>query len=150
MHYFEDFKIGETFESEVVHVKRDEIVSFAKQYDPQSFHTGEDSIVTPLYNDIIASGWHISSVCMKLMVSSFLKSSSCLCSPGIDNLRWHKPMKPGDRLKAVTRVLDKRLAESSSGTGIVMFKAEMFNQNNELILSMNPTIFFALRESATA
>jgi acyl dehydratase len=117
--YFEDIAVGETERFGSYEVTRDEIVAFAERWDPQPFHLDEDAAEDSMFGGLVASGWHTACICMRLMVDGYLSDAASMGSPGIDELRWLEPVRPGDVLSVRVEVLDKRASEGMPGTGIV-------------------------------
>ena len=140
--YFEDFYVGREFRSVQRRVEVREILEFAHQYDPQSFHTGEEGHTPSIFDSIIASGWHTSAISMRLMADSFILNSTCLGSPGIDYIRWPNPMRPGDKVALVAKVTEARRSQSRPDRGIVKFEVKMRNQRKELLIETAPVVFF--------
>lgn len=134
--YFEDYCPGEVFEFGDRLVTREEIVEFAQRYDPQSFHLDESAAKESIYGGLIASGWMTCGILMRLLVEHFISPVSGMGSPGIDELRWLKPVRPGDRLRARVSVVDKRRSRSRPDRGIVHFHQEAINQHDDVVLSM--------------
>src|SRR5579859_3157513 len=98
--YFEDFAVGHTLELGSYTITREEILAFARQFDPQPFHTDEEQAKASLYGGLIASGWHTASIFMRLLVDGLLNDTASMGSPGVDELRWLRPVRPGDTLRA--------------------------------------------------
>src|SRR5690242_11639548 len=98
MLYFEDMKPGDKMELGTYTVTREEILEFANKFDPQPFHINEDAAKKSMFGGLIASGWHTASICMRLYVDAILSKSMSLGSPGVDELRWKRPVRPGDVL----------------------------------------------------
>ncbi|AWT60918.1 MAG: hypothetical protein DF168_02143 [Candidatus Moanabacter tarae] len=140
--YFEDFYVGREFQSVQRRVEVQEILEFAHQYDPQSFHTGKEGNTPSIFDSIIASGWHTSAISMRLMADSFILNSTCLGSPGIDYIRWPNPMRPGDKVALVAKVTEARRSKSKPDRGIVKFEVKMRNQRKELLIETAPVVFF--------
>ncbi|WP_027360588.1 hotdog family protein [Desulforegula conservatrix] len=144
--YFEDLKPGLRFVSDILEITRDDIVDFARKFDPQAFHTGDSQHIGPqISGDVIASGWHISSVCMKLLVDTLLIRSSCVCSPGVDLLKWPSPMIAGDVMKAEITIIETKITVSKPDWGLVKVHVEMTNQDEKILCIMEPVIFFGRR-----
>ncbi|WP_025899713.1 MaoC family dehydratase [Sneathiella glossodoripedis] len=135
--YFEDVKIGDTAEFGSKTLSREEIIAFAKKYDPQPFHIDEEAAKSSIYGDIIASGWHTAAVTMRMMVDNMIDTKASLGSPGVDNLRWHKPVRPGDTLRVRTEVIDKKRSRSRPNMGTIFGKLEVINQQDEVVMSFN-------------
>lgn len=117
--YFEDVAVGETERFGSYEVTRDEIVAFAERWDPQPFHMDEEAAQDSMFGGLVASGWHTACICMRLVVDEFLEDAASMGSPGVDELRWLEPVRPGDVLSARVEVLDKRPSEGLPGAGIV-------------------------------
>ncbi len=145
--YFEDVKIGDAIEYGSKTLTKDEIINFAKKYDPQPFHVDEAAAKETIYGGIIASGWHTAAVTMRMMVDNMIDTKASLGSPGIDNLRWHKPVFPGDTLRVRSEVTDKRRSKSRPTMGTTFGKLEVFNQNDELVMSFNSIGMMLARSS---
>lgn len=142
MRYFEDFTVGEV----IVHGSRDvtaaDIVAFATEYDPQPFHLDSNAPEAALAGGLIASGWHVAAIFMRLMCDSLLVDSTCLGSPGIDTLKWRKPVTPGDRLTGRSTVTEARASKSRPDRGIVRFRHELTDRAGGVVMWMdNPVIF---------
>lgn len=105
--YYEDFEIGDTFEFGTHTLTREEIVEFAEQYDPQPFHIDERAAQDSVFGGLIASGWHTAAVCMKLFVDGLIQDIASGGGRGVDDLRWHKPVHPGDELSIQTKLIEK-------------------------------------------
>jgi acyl dehydratase len=121
------------------------IVEFARAYDPQLMHTDVEQARTSIYGGLIASGWHTAAAYMRLLVDSIIGGSESLGSPGIDNLRWLKPVRPGDTLQARFTVLEARASRSRPDWGVVRSRGEMVNQSGETVMRLEATNFFARR-----
>lgn len=135
-YYWEDFKVGDTVPMGERTVAREEMIAFAKVYDPQSFHIDEEAARNSFFGGLVASGWHTCSIVMRMMVDSYLRESASLGSPGVDNVRWIKPVRPGDTIRANRRVLESRASRSKPEMGIVKSRWEVFNQHDELVMTM--------------
>lgn len=134
--YWEDFHVGDTAPMGEVVVDRDEVIAFASKYDPQPFHIDEAAAQASLYGGLIASGWHTVSMVMRMMVDSYLSKAASLGSPGVDNVRWLKPVRPGDRIRGQRTVLETRPSASRPNMGMVKSRWEVYNQNDELVMTM--------------
>ncbi|MEO8166215.1 MAG: MaoC family dehydratase [Betaproteobacteria bacterium] len=134
--YWEDFKVGEVEQIGDKVVGRDEIIEFARQYDPQPFHIDEAAAKQSMYGGLIASGWHTCALVMRMMCDAYLAQSASVGSPGIENLKWLKPVRPGDAISARRTTLETRASKSKPDLGIVNNLWEVFNQKGELVMSM--------------
>jgi len=146
--YFEDYVAGSVHESGTVSVSEDEIVDFASRFDPQFFHTDPEAAREGPFGGLIASGWHTTSLMMRLFAEHYLSSVASLGSPGIDELRWLAPVRPGDRLRLRLTVLDTRRSRSDPRRGIVRTLAEMFNQDDVPVLRLTAVNLLRTRDAA--
>ncbi len=147
--YWEDFETGERKNIGSVVVDKDEVIKFASRYDPQPFHVDEAAAKQSIYGGLIASGWHTCAMVMRLMCDSYLLESASLGSPGIENVRWLRPVRPGDRLTAYRTIEETRLSTSRPDRGIVKTLWEVENQKGELVLTMSGIQFFLRRNAQT-
>jgi acyl dehydratase len=145
-YYWEDFKVGDSFPMGQVVVDQDEIIAFATAYDPQPFHTDEEAAKKSIFGGLIASGWHTCALVMRMMVDSYLRDSASLGSPGVDNVRWLKPVRPGDTIRAQRHVMETRASQSKPNVGIVKSRWEVFNQKDELVMTMEGYGMFERRK----
>jgi acyl dehydratase len=145
MLYFEDFPPGDVRESPPRAVTGDEIVAFAKQFDPQPFHIDDTAAQRTLYRGLLASGWHTCAIYMRLMWDTFLKDTASLGSPGVDEIRWLKPVRPGDTLRARFTVVEAVPSRSKPDRGIVRSVSEVFNQHGDVVMTMRGLGMFARR-----
>jgi acyl dehydratase len=134
--YWEDFHVGEKVEIGSRVVTREEIIEFASKYDPQPFHVDEASARESMFGGLIASGWHTCALVMRMMCDSYLLKAASLGSPGIDNLKWLKPVRPGDRIRGVRSTLEVRASKSKPDIGVVKSLWEVFNQHDERVMTM--------------
>jgi len=145
MLYFEDFKVGETSEMGRRVVDRDEVIAFARDFDPQPFHIDEEAARASMFGGLIASGWHTVSMVMRMMCDSYLLQSASLGSPGVDHVKWLKPVRPGDTIRAVRTVLEARVSKSKPDVGIVKTRWDVFNQADEPVMTMEGYGMFRVR-----
>ncbi|NPC73766.1 MaoC family dehydratase [Corallococcus sp. AB004] len=145
MRYFEDFPVGEIMERGPYVVTREEIISFARQFDPQPFHIDEDAAGKSIYGGIIASGWHTAAICHKLMVEGLLGQAAGMGSPGLDELRWKKPVRPGDSLRIRIETLEAKPSTSKPDRGALKLRLEVVNQNGEVVMTEVANALFARR-----
>ena len=130
-----------------VTVDLEEVVTFAKRYDPQPFHVDVQEAEKSIYGGIIASGWHTCSMVMRLMCDSYLVNSSSLGSPGIEEVKWLSPVYPGDVLSAFRTVVETRASASKPDRGIMKTFWEVENEKGQLVMSMIGINFFLRREA---
>ncbi|SOY90484.1 putative dehydratase, MaoC-like domain [Cupriavidus taiwanensis] len=136
MLYFEDFEVGSRRELGSYLVTEEEILNFARQYDPQPFHIDKEAAANSIYGGLISSGWMTCSIMMRLLVLSTTGKSASMGSPGVDEIRWLKPVYAGDTLTVVLNVLDSRPSESKPDRGVVHTQWEATNQRGELVCTV--------------
>ncbi|HJV87057.1 MAG TPA: MaoC family dehydratase [Noviherbaspirillum sp.] len=146
--YFEDFEIGKTIHVGSRAVTEEEIIDFATKFDPQPFHVDKEAAKHSIYGDIIASGWHTCSMMMRLMVDGFLSEASSLGSPGVDEIRWIKPVRGGDTLTVTTTAQEIRPSTSKPDRGVVVTLWEAKNQHGELVATIKGMGMFKRRSHA--
>ena len=132
---FEDFVPGSVRTSGTVLVTEEEIIEFAKRYDPQVFHTDPVAARDSIYGGLVASGWHTAAMAMRLIVENYLSGVASVGSPGVDEVRWLKPVRPGNRLSVRVTVLEARRSESKPDRGIVRSLVEVLNQDMAVVMS---------------
>jgi len=145
MRHFEDFVVGETIDHGTRTVSADDIVAFARQFDPQPFHVDVDAPETASLGGLIASGWHIATIFMRMMCDSFLLDSSSMGSPGIETLKWVQPVRPGDALAARSIVIDARASQSRPDRGIVRFRHELADGDGAIVMWFENPVMFGRR-----
>ena len=139
--YFEDVKLGDMLRFGPLTVDRDEVIAFASQYDFQPFHLSDEAAATTHFGRVAASGWHTLALYMKMFLTEVQKSGwqeASLGGIGIDELRWLRPVYPGDTLHGTAEVIEKSASKSRPEMGIVKSRILMFNQGDEAVLSMIP------------
>ncbi len=134
--YFEDYVVGVISEHGSVLVEEAEVVEFARRFDPQPFHVDRDEAAAGPFGGLIASGWHTCALMMRLLAQQYLSPVSSLGSPGIDELRWLLPVRPGDLLTLRTAVEDARLSRSKPDRGLLRTRVELVNQAGDVVLRM--------------
>jgi acyl dehydratase len=132
---FEDFVPGSVRTSGTVLVTEEEIIEFARRYDPQVFHTDPVAARNSIYGGLVASGWHTAAMAMRLIVEHYLFHAASVGSPGVDEVRWLKPVRPGDRLSVRVTVLEARRSESKPDRGLVRSFIEVLNQDRVVVMS---------------
>lgn len=147
MEYFEDITVGEVMEAGTYDVTAAEIVEFAEQYDPQSFHTDPEAAADSPFGGLIASGWHTASMCMRLYADHVLADRAGIGARGIDELRWRVPVRPGDELRIRTEVTDKRVDERHPGRGDIDGRLEGLNGDDDVVISWRSREMVARRNS---
>lgn len=134
--YLEDYEPGEVFEFGDVVVTEDDIIDFATRYDPQPFHVNPQMARDTIYGGLIASGWQTAGLMMRMLVDHFISPAASLGSPGIDELRWLKPVRPGDRLRCRTTVTEARRSRSKPDRGLLHTVVEVLNQEDEVVMTV--------------
>ncbi|MBV8122601.1 MAG: MaoC family dehydratase [Burkholderiaceae bacterium] len=145
---FEDFHAGRVLEFGDRKVTREEIISFASAYDPQPFHLDEEAARRSVLGGLSASGWHTCAMTMRMMCDGYLNHSTSQGSPGLDNIRWLKPVRPGDTLRVRMTVLEARASQSRPAIGLVHSQWEVFNQHDDKVMTMDGWGMFGRREQA--
>lgn len=148
-YYWEDLEPGSVRELGSVTPSAEEIKEFAEQFDPQPFHLDEAAGRRSIFGNLCASGWHTCAMAMRLTVDNFLNESSSMGSPGLESLRWLKPVYPGDTLSLRHTVTEARGLRTRADIGLVRSNWEMFNQNGEKVLHMEGYGMFRRRNPAT-
>ncbi len=134
--YFEDLETGTTTRFGSYAVTREEVVEFASKYDPQPFHLSDEAAAKTYFGRLSASGWHTAAMAMRMAVDNMAeRRQASLGSPGIDELRWIKPVYPGDTLRCENELLEKRRSASRPEMGIIKGVTRVYNQHDELVMS---------------
>ncbi|MBB4688649.1 MaoC family dehydratase [Amycolatopsis jiangsuensis] len=147
--WFEDYPLGAVYEFGDVTVTEAEIVEFARRFDPQSFHVDPVVAKSGPFGGLIASGWHTASLMMRMFADHYLSSVASLGSPGMDELRWPRPVRPGDRLHMRATVTEARLSKSKPDRGLVRTRMEVFTADDELVLSGSAVNFLSVRPATS-
>jgi len=145
MIWWEDFRVGDSEELGAHTFSEQEIVAFARAFDPQPIHTDPEAARAGFYGGLIASGWHTCAECMRLMVDGYMSRTQSLGSPGLDTLRWPKPVRPGDTIRYRRTVLEARPSKSRPEAGLVKHRWEGFNQRGEQVVAMEGWNLFGRR-----
>ena len=145
MRYFEDFVPGQTIELGQREFTSESIIAFAREYDPQTMHTDPELASGSPYGGLIASGWHTAGAYMRLLVDNLISDTVSLGSPGLDHLRWLKPVRPGDILRARITILEATPSRSRPDRGIVRSRGEMINQHDEVVMDVEAVNFYGRR-----
>jgi acyl dehydratase len=149
--YFEDFTPGDRMELPGTYAfVRDEMLAFARQFDPQPFHLDEEAARGTIYGGLIASGWQTVAACFKIAVDGLIHRVASMGSPGVDEIRWLKPVRAGDTITVTLEVLEARPSQSRPDRGIIHTRYEVRNQRDELVMTMRGMGMFARRPAETA
>ena len=145
--YFEDYLVGVEQQVGTFSLSETEMIDFASKYDPQDFHVDPEKAAAGPYAGLIASGWHTASAAMRLLVDKYLNSASSLGSPGLDELRWLAPVRPGDLLTVRATVFDARRSNSKPDRGLIHTTVETSNQDSITVMTMKAVNVVACRET---
>ena len=145
--FFEDFKVGDKFRSGTALVTAERIKGFAAEFDPQTFHLDEAAAKNSLFGGLAASGWHTAAITMRLLVESDLKPAGGTIGAGSEDLRWPRPVRPGDILHVEGEVLETRTSRSRPELGIVKMLSTTYNQNGEPVQISKPVLMVRRRPS---
>jgi acyl dehydratase len=146
--FFEDYVPGSSFEFGTVQLTEAEMLDFARKFDPQDFHTDPEKAAHGPFGGLIASGWHTAGAMMSLYAKHYLSKVSSLGSPGIDEVRWTRPVRPGDSLSVRVNILEANRSRSKPDRGIVRTLVEVLNQNREVVMSFKAINLIRCRELA--
>lgn len=145
--YFEDYPVGRVFEGGRYAVSEAEILEFARRYDPQAMHVDKGAAMKGQFGGLIASGWHTGAMMMRLLTEVFVPPAN-LASPGLDELRWLLPVRPGDVLSLRITVTEARRSRSKPDQGVVRSRVEVLNHKGETVMSLNPVSLMRCRPVA--
>lgn len=135
--FFEDIELGNPERFGAYEVTRDEVVDFARKYDPQPFHVDEEMAKQSVFGGLCASGWHTCAMTMRILVDHMMDQGFAgMGSPGVDGIKWKKPVFPGDTLSVSGEVLEKRESESRPNLGLIKSRYQVFNQKDELVMEV--------------
>lgn len=147
-YYWEDFAAGSVREFGHTPVTREAVIEFARQFDPQPFHLDDAAAEGSLFGRLSASGWHTCAMTMRMMCDDYLLDAASLGSPGLDHLKWLKPVHPGDVLSVRLTVLESRVMTKRPDVGLVRSRWEVLNQHRETVLTMDGWGMFRRRPGA--
>ncbi len=147
--YFEDFQVGDTFNLGSTSATQEEIIAFARQFDPQPFHTDPERAKDSFFGELIASGWHTTALFMRLLVDGLISETVSMGSPGVDEVRWIRPVRPDEVLLGRFTVLDSKASKSRANLGIIRSKCELLNSTGEVVMSLQGTHFFGRRPNTS-
>jgi acyl dehydratase len=147
---FDDFRPGRFGTFGPRHVTREEILAFATEFDPQPMHLDEEAASRSMLQGLSGSGWHLCSIVMRMMFDGFIGDTASLGSPGVDEMRWLAPLRPGDDLMLDVDVVEARISRSRPGTGIVTFKCAVRNAADQALCVMVSPIMVRRRDDVVA
>lgn len=144
--YLEDYAPGAVYEYGYATVTEAEIREFAERFDPQRIHTDPEYAATGPFGGLIASGWHTAGIMMRLFADHYVSRVASLASPGVDELRWPNPLRPGDIVSLRTTIVEVRASRTKPDRGIVRTRGELINQNHQPVLQLLAISIFARRD----
>ncbi|SFV12568.1 MaoC family dehydratase [Pseudoduganella namucuonensis] len=136
LHYWEDFPVGSVRDFAPRTLEREDVLDFARRYDPQPFHIDDGAARASQFGGLIASGWHVCAFAMRMLCDGDLLATAGMGSPGVETIRWRAPARPGDHLRLRSTVMQARLLKSRPGVGLLLTRWEMHNQRDELVMTM--------------
>ena len=145
MRTFEDFTPGQVIALGEYHVTESEMIAFAERYDPQTFHIDPAGAAKSPYGGIIGSGWLTTAILQRMQCDSYMNDSSCVGSPGVDEIRWLKPVRPGDTLRGSNEVESVKPSRSKPDRGAVFSKVEIYNQDTVLVMTVRTRVIYLKR-----
>ena len=148
--HFEDFVPGQVSDFGPISIDEADVIAFARRYDPQPVHIDRDAATAGPFGGLIASGWHTASLVMRVLVEHDLARGAALASPGVDELRWLQPVRPGDVLRVRVTVLEARRSQSKPDRGLVRTRIEALNQDEAVVMSMIAMNLFLCRVPGTS
>ncbi|MBO6633127.1 MaoC family dehydratase [Parvibaculum sp.] len=143
--FWEDFRVGETVEFGSKHVTKEEILEFAREFDPQPFHLDEEAAKQSILGGLCASGWHSCAMLMRMMFDGYIHEAASMGAPGVDEVRWKKPVYVNDTLRARRTCLESRASRSRPEMGLTRFRTEMLNQKDEVVMTMEGWAMYGRR-----
>lgn len=138
--YFDDFHVGDRFQSPPCTINESQIIAFAREFDPQPFHLEPEEAKQTLFGGLVASGWHTAAITMRLIVESDLNIAGGIVGLGVDELRFPKPVRPGDTLRTASEILELRLTRSRPDRGLIVVSSVTTNQDGIAVLTMKSTL----------
>jgi acyl dehydratase len=148
--YWEDFAIDSVEEFGPRLVTREEIIAFASEFDPQPMHLDEEAARATMLGGLAASGWHTCAIVMRMLCDWFVLDSASMGGPGVEEVKWLRPVRPGDALTLRRTIAAKRASTSKPEMGFMTFQLELFNQNRECVMTMRPVVILKVRAPAAA
>jgi acyl dehydratase len=148
--YWDDFPVGETVEFGNHRITAEAIVAFATEFDPQPFHLDDEAARTTLLGGLAASGWHTCAIMMKMLCDGYVLHSASMGGPGMDEVRWLKPVRPGDVLRIRRTCIEARISRSRPAMGLTRFTWDMVNQAGDQVMTATGTNMFARRDAEGA
>lgn len=147
--YLEDLHVGDRFGSDTLEVTEESIIAFARDFDPQPFHLDATAAERSVFKGLVASGWHTAAMSMKLFVTGEMRVAGGSVGLGVDELRWPRPVKPGDTLRLQTEILDIRPSKSKPDRGVIRIRNVTINQRDEVVQTFTASVLVRRRPAAT-
>lgn len=148
--YFEDYAVGQIYYSGRHHVDKEQIIAFAKQFDPQPYHLDEEAAKKSPFKGLAASGWHTAAITMRLLVDGEFKPAGGILGVGFDQLSWPRPVRPGDDLRVTSEVLEVRPSKSRPDRGLIRVQNTTINQNDEAVQTFTANLIVPRRPASEA
>jgi acyl dehydratase len=148
-YFFEDFAVGQVFNSGKLRVDAEQITAFAAQFDPQPFHLDEEAAQQTVFRGLAASGWHTAALTMRLMLDGEFRPAGGIIGVGFDELKWSLPVRPGDELQARSEILEVRPSKSRADRGMIRVRTTTFNQNDEAVQVFTGNLLVPRRANAS-
>lgn len=148
--HFEDFTPGRVFEHGPRRLPREEMIAFAAEFDPQPMHLDEAAARDTMLGGLAASGWYLCCILMRMSTDAFVLNSASMGAPGVDEVRWLLPVRPGDELMLRATVLDTRASRSRPDMGFVRFEFELFNAQSQRVMTLITSLMMGRRERAAS
>jgi acyl dehydratase len=145
MMYWEDFAAGQSYDLGSRTLEPEAVMAFAREYDPQPFHTDEEAAKDSIYGGLIASGWQTGATYMRLLCDGLVHRVAGMGSPGLDELRWLMPVRPGDTLTGTFFIDETRASKSKPDRGLIMTRGELANQNGDTVMTLRSTMMIRRR-----
>jgi acyl dehydratase len=146
--YLEDFAVGQVFNSARTHVDKEQIVAYAKQFDPQPFHLDDEAARKTPFQGLAASGWHTAGMTMRMMLDGEFKPVGGILGVGFDELSWPRPVRPGDELHAKSEILEVRPSKSRPDRGMIRVRTTTYNQKDEPVMAFTGNLLVPRRPAA--
>jgi acyl dehydratase len=147
--YFEDFVVGQVFNSGRLRVDKNAILAFAREFDPQPYHMDEEAARNSVFDGLVASGWHTAALTMRLLVDSEFRPAGGILGVGFDELSWPRPVRPGDEIHVRTEVLEVRPSKSRPDRGMIITRNTTFNHNGEAVQVVTAKLIVQRRPAGT-
>ncbi len=145
MKYFEDFRVGDSLDCGSATFAKEEMVAFARRFDPQPFHVDEQAAAYSTFGGLVASGWYTCAMCMRLLVDAIVNQTASMGSPGVDSIRWLKPVRPGDTLRLRANLIEAEPSKSRPDRGRLTFVYELSGADGAPVMTMRAVAILGRR-----